>query len=101
MATKGGSRLLTKQLQATYNDARVIPIGFDFTRNAGGGVAQTRKELLRVDPGDRITYEVVDYDMAQTDQRDTVPVEIWLNGKKWQELKRWNDTTEFQWMSVI
>jgi TolA-binding protein/predicted negative regulator of RcsB-dependent stress response len=90
VATKGGSRLLTQNLQATYNDARVVAIGFEFERNAGGGVAQTRKELLRVDAGDRITFEVVDYDMDQTDQRDVVPVSIWLNGQKWKEL----DATE-------
>ena len=94
VATKGGSRLLTQNLQATYNDARVVPIGFDFARNAGGGVAQTRKELLRVDAGDRITFEVVDYDMDQTDQRDTVPVEIWLNGNKWKNMEA-TETEEY------
>ena len=86
VATQGGSRLLTQQLQATYNDARVVPIGFNFTRNAAGTVQQTRKELLRIDPGDRITFEVVDYDMDQTDKRDTVPVEVWLNGAKWKDM---------------
>ena len=94
VATKGGSRLLTQKLQATYNDARVVPIGFDFERNAGGGVAQSRKELLRVDPGDRVTFEVVDYDMDQTDQRDVVPVAIWLNGQKWKELEA-TETEEY------
>ena len=86
VATRGGSRLLTQSLQATYNDARVVPVGFDFQRNAGGGVTQTRKELLRIDAGDRVTFEVVDYDMDQTDERDTVPVEVWLNGAKWKDL---------------
>ena len=86
VTTRGGSRLLTQTLQATYNDARVVPVGFDFQRNAQGGVNQARKELLRIDPGDRVTFEVVDYDMDQSDERDTVPVEIWLNGAKWKEL---------------
>ena len=86
VATQGGSRLLTQQLKATYNDARVVPIGFNFSRNSAGTVQQTRKELLRIDPGDRITFEVVDYDMDQTDERDTVPVEVWLNGAKWKDL---------------
>ena len=86
VATQGGSRLLTQQLKATYNDARVVPIGFNFSRNGAGTVQQTRKELLRIDPGDRITFEVVDYDMDQTDERDTVPVEVWLNGAKWKDL---------------
>ncbi len=94
VVTKGGSRLLTQKLQATYNDGRVVPIGFDFARNAGGGVAQIRKELLRVDAGDRITFEVVDYDMDQTDQRDTVSVEIWLNGNRWKSTEA-TETEEY------
>ena len=87
VAVNGGSRLLTEQLQATYYNAEVVPIAFDFTRNGAGQVQQTRKELLRVDPGERVTFEVVDYDMDQTDQRDKVPVSIWLNGKKWKDLE--------------
>ena len=87
VAVKGGSRLLTSQLQATYFDAKVIPIAFDFTRTGTGQVQQARKELLRVDPGERITFEIVDYDMDQTDARDNVPVSIWLNGQKWKDLE--------------
>ncbi|SVD97396.1 uncharacterized protein METZ01_LOCUS450250, partial [marine metagenome] len=87
VAVKGGSRLLTSKLQATYFDAKVIPIAFDFTRAGTGQVQQGRKELLRVDPGERITFEIVDYDMDQTDARDKVPVSIWLNGQKWRDLE--------------
>ncbi|MBL68557.1 MAG: hypothetical protein CMO74_08955 [Verrucomicrobiales bacterium] len=87
VAVNGGSRLLTAQLQATYYNAKVEPISFDFTRTGGGQVQQTRKELLRVDPGERVTFEVVDYDMDQTDARDKVPVSIWLNGQKWKDLE--------------
>ena len=94
IATQGGSRLLTQELQATYNNAGVLPIGFDFSRNGGGGVQQTRKELLRIDPGDRITFEVTDYDMDRTDERDTVPVEIWANGVKWKDLTA-TETAEY------
>ena len=94
VATGGGSRLLTAELQATYNDAAVLPIGFEFTRNGAGAVAQARKELLRIDPGDRITFEVTDYDMDQTDERDTVPVEIWANGVKWADLNA-TETEEY------
>jgi len=87
VAVNGGSRLLTAQLQATYNNAEVIPIAFDFARSGGGQVQQSRKELLRVDPGERVTFEVTDYDMDQTDQRDQVPVSIWVNGRKWKDLE--------------
>jgi TolA-binding protein len=87
VAVNGGSRLLTSQLQATYFNARVVPIAFDFTRNAAGQVQQTRKELMRVDPGERVTFEVVDYDMDQSDERDKVPVSIFLNGRKWKDLE--------------
>jgi len=46
VATRGGSRLLTQKLQATYNDARVVPIGFDFERNAGGGLLSHVRSCL-------------------------------------------------------
>lgn len=94
VATQGGSRLLSAQLTATYNNAQVVPIGFDFNRDNAGAVQQSRKELLRVDPGERVTFEITDYDLDQTDQRDTVPVTIWLNGQKWADLNA-TETEEF------
>ncbi len=73
------NRLLTKELLATYFDGGVSPIGFNFSRSGSGAVSQQRKELMRVDPGERITIEVVDYDMDTSDQRDTVQVEVVVN----------------------
>lgn len=94
IATQGGSRLLSTQLTATYHDASVVPISFDFNRDNAGGVQQFRKEQLRLDPGERVTFEIADYDMDQTGQRDTVPVTIWLNGQKWAELNA-TETEDF------
>jgi len=86
VVTGGGSRLLTAQLTATYHDAQVVPVAFDFVRTGSGAVQQTRKELLRVDAGERIYFEVTDYDMDQTDERDTVKVRVLRNGVTWKEL---------------
>ncbi|MEC8927655.1 MAG: tetratricopeptide repeat protein, partial [Verrucomicrobiota bacterium] len=86
VVTRGGSRLLTAELTATYHDAQVVPVTFEFARDGGGAVQQTRKELLRVDAGERITFEVVDYDMDQTDERDKVTVQVLRNGVAWKEL---------------
>ena len=99
VVTQGGSRLLTAQLTATYFDAQVVPVTFDFTRDAGGAVQQTRKELLRVDAGERVTFEVVDYDMDQTDERDTVKVQVLRNGVVWKELTA-TETEEYSGVFV-
>ena len=39
--TAGGSRLLTGTLQATYFDAAVTPIAYDFVRERNGSVTST------------------------------------------------------------
>jgi TolA-binding protein len=74
-----GSQLLTGKLTATYHDARVSPIAYDFVRTPGGAVQTVRKELMRVEPGERIIFEIVDYDEDRTDQRDTVRFQVLLN----------------------
>ncbi|MFO0870138.1 MAG: tetratricopeptide repeat protein [Pirellulales bacterium] len=74
-----GSQLLTGKLTATYHDARVNPIAYDFLRTEGGAVQTIRKELIRIDPGERIVFEIVDYDEDRTDQRDTVRFQVLLN----------------------
>ena len=68
----GGSQLLTKQLTATYNNAVVTPIAYDFARSGGGNVTASRKELMRVDPGDRVTVEITDYDADTTNEQDSI-----------------------------
>ena len=75
----GGSQLLTGKLQATYYNANVAAISYDFEKNAGGNVQTIRKELRRIDPGERIIFEVVDYDEDATGERDTVKFEVLVN----------------------
>jgi len=73
------NRVLTATLQATYFNAKITPIAYDFDRSGGGGVTTVRKELMRIDPGERITLEVVDYDHDQTAEKDTVKVQVAVN----------------------
>ena len=77
-----GSQLLVGKLQATYYNAATRAISYDFDKANNGAVFTVRKELKRIDPGDRIVVEIVDYDEDRTDQRDTLPFEVVLtNGK--------------------
>ena len=73
------NRVLTATLDATYFNAKITPIAYDFDRASGGGVTTVRKELIRIDPGERVIIEVTDYDMDQTAERDTVKVQVVLN----------------------
>ncbi len=72
----GRNRVLTGTLTATYYNGSVRPISYDFNRARDGSVRKTRKDLLRIDPGERITIEVTDYDMDTTGGKDTVPIKI-------------------------
>jgi TolA-binding protein len=78
-SAQGASRLLSAELMATYFNAQVVSIGFDFTRSGGGTVNASRKRLLRVDPGERIVFEVTDYDQDRTSERDTVEFQVSIN----------------------
>lgn len=73
------NRLLSEYLTATYYNGEITPIGYDFARTGGGSVSGTRKELLRIEPGDRITAEVVDFDLDVGLDKDSVEVEIQVN----------------------
>ena len=73
------NRLLTAELTATYSNGTITPISYDFHRTGGGSVAGSRKELLRIDPGDRIVAEVVDYDLDTGLDKDQVEVEVQIN----------------------
>jgi TolA-binding protein len=80
--TAGGiqpNRLLTKSLTATYYNGEIIPITYDFARSGNGSVAGSRKELLRIDPGERIVAEVTDFDLDTGLDRDTIEIEIQVN----------------------
>ena len=73
------NRLLTQSLTATYYNGEITPISYDFTRSAEGSVQGSRKELLRIEPGERIVAEVVDFDFDIGPDRDQVEVEVQIN----------------------
>ncbi|NQT41446.1 MAG: tetratricopeptide repeat protein, partial [Planctomycetes bacterium] len=74
------SRLLETRLTATYFNATVSPIAYDFTRSANGAVSTERKRLLRIDPGERLIVEVTDYDEDRTSGRDEIGIKVAVNG---------------------
>ena len=78
---RGGlkNRLLTKNLTATYYNAKIRPISYEFVRSGNGQVSQTEKDLMRIDPGERIVIEVTDYDMDVTAGVDKLNVEVFRN----------------------
>ncbi|MHC4400809.1 MAG: tetratricopeptide repeat protein [Planctomycetota bacterium] len=76
----GYSQLLTSELTATYFNAQIAPIAYDFVRRLSGAVETERKQLLRVDPGERVIVEITDYDADVTDQRDEVRLQVSVNG---------------------
>ena len=73
------NRLLTQSLTATYYNGEITPISYDFARNGDGSVKGSRKELLRIEPGERIVAEVVDFDFDIGLERDQVEVEVQIN----------------------
>ena len=73
------NRLLTQSLTATYYNGEITPINYDFARSGEGSVKGTRKELLRIEPGERIVAEVVDFDFDIGLERDKVEVEVQIN----------------------
>ena len=73
------NRLLTKSLTATYYNGQITPISYDFNRSGNGSVKGTRKELLRIEPGERIVAEIIDFDLDVGLDRDEVEVEIQIN----------------------
>ena len=75
----GTSRLLTRTLTATYNNGTVIPIAYDYLVGGNGVTSTRRKALMRVDPGDEIVIEIVDYDRDETVDRDKLDFQIQLN----------------------
>lgn len=75
------NRLLEKSLTATYYNGEITPIGYDFAREAEGAVAGTRKEILRIEPGERIVAEVTDFDLDTGLDKDTVEIEVQVNAE--------------------
>ena len=80
--TTGSSRLLTRKLTATYFDGSVTPISYDLVESGSGGVNTIRKQLKRVDPGERFVVEVVDYDRDQTAEPDEVEIAVLVNNQE-------------------
>jgi len=76
---QGASRLLTSELTATYFNAEVNTIAYDFIRSPNGAVNTIPKRLLRVEPSERIIVQITDYDEDQTAQKDTVEFEVTVN----------------------
>ena len=56
------------------------PIAYDFRRSGSGQVTTVTKDLLRIDPGERITVEVIDFDRDTTGQPDEVMVDVQVSG---------------------
>jgi TolA-binding protein len=82
--TAGGNqrnRLLTQDLTATYHNGTITPISYNFARSGGGSVQPTRKELMRIEPGERVVAEVVDFDLDVGLERDKVEVEVQVNAE--------------------
>ena len=75
----GTSRLLTGELTATYFDAAVAAVSYDFVRRSSGIVESRRKLLMRLDPGERLIVEIIDYDQDQSDERDEIPFQVFVN----------------------
>jgi TolA-binding protein len=75
----GASRLLAGKLTATYYNAGITAIAYDFLKTQAGDVYTIRKELLRIDPGERIVIEVTDFDQDVTAMPDKLKVQIAVN----------------------
>jgi TolA-binding protein len=77
--TTGAPRLLTGKLTATYFNGSITPIAYDFLKGQSGEVYTVRKELLRIDPGERFVIEVTDFDEDTTAAPDRVKVQVSVN----------------------
>lgn len=73
------NRLLTRSLTATYHNGTITPIGYDFTRTGDASLKGSRKELLRIEPGERIVAEIVDFDCDTGLDKDTIEIEVQVN----------------------
>ncbi|MDG2124875.1 MAG: tetratricopeptide repeat protein, partial [Verrucomicrobiales bacterium] len=77
----GRNRPLSQSMTATYYNGKVLAISNDFLRAPDGSVLELRKEVLRIDPGERVTIEVTDYDSDRTGQPDSIKVGATVQGK--------------------
>lgn len=73
------NQLLSVKLMATYFNGHTTPIGYDFDRQPSGAVVNIRKEVKRVEPGERFVVEIVDYDLDQSPASDTAKFTVRVN----------------------
>ncbi len=73
------SQLLTSTLSATYFDGSVRSIAYDFVRRPNGQVDTVTKQLMRIDPGERVVFEITDYDRDVSGSPDQVKFEVVVN----------------------
>lgn len=76
---RDGSRLLTEKLTATYFNASVQAIQYEFLRDRNGSVQEIAKQVMRISPGDRFIVEITDYDLDQSAEQDTAKFDIIIN----------------------
>ena len=77
---QGRSQLLTKSLTATYFNATLEPIAYEFRRDPNSGqVATFTKQLVRIDPGERFIVQIVDYDLDQNLGSDQLKFQVAVN----------------------
>jgi TolA-binding protein len=93
-SASGRSQLLTANLTATYFNAGLSPIAYDFERAPNGAVVTVRKELIRIDPGERFVVEIIDYDLDQSNIPDTLKLKVAVNDGEPIELTA-QETTEY------
>lgn len=74
-----GSRLLTEKLTATYFNAFISAMQYDFERQPNGQVVEIAKQVMRVSPGDRFIVEIIDYDLDVSAEQDAVKFDVIVN----------------------
>jgi TolA-binding protein len=73
MISQGKPRALSQSLVATYYNAQIGYIAYDFKPVAGQNIPETYvKQVRRVEPGQRVIVRVTDYDADNTDKRDKI-----------------------------
>lgn len=83
----GRSQLLTSTLTATYHNALTQTIAYDFLRRSNGQVQEIRKDLVRIDPGQRLIVEITDYDMDVSAGLDKLSFQVSVNNGEPQTLE--------------
>jgi TolA-binding protein len=78
-AGSGRSQLLSATLTATYYNAQATSIAYDFVRQSNGAMQEVRKELVRIDPGQRLIVEITDYDLDVTPGLDQLKFKVSVN----------------------